>query len=69
MLFDQTVMLRQLDEVSWQLNLLRGRAQERSGPARGVTLSEIAEVEETIAQLKAAVDTFHLALPGRLPSR
>jgi hypothetical protein len=67
--FDQMVMLRQLDEVCWHLNLLRARDQERSGPARAFMLSEIAGVGESIAQLKAAMDTFHPALPGRQPNR
>jgi hypothetical protein len=67
--FDQTVMLRQLDEVGWHLNLLRARAQGRSAPARAFMLKEIAEVEKSIAQLKAAMDTFHPALPGRQPTR
>jgi hypothetical protein len=69
MLVDQTVILRQLDETSRHLNLLRGRAHERAGSARDFMLSEIAEVEESIAQLKAAVDRFHPALPGPRPTR
>jgi hypothetical protein len=66
---DQEVMLRQLDHVSWHLNMLRARTQERSTPARHFMLSEIAEVEESIAQLKAAMDVFHSALPGRRTTR
>jgi hypothetical protein len=62
-------MLGRLDEISWHLNLLRGRAQERAGPARDFMLTEITEVEEDIAQLKAAMDTFHPALPGRRATR
>jgi hypothetical protein len=67
--FDQRVILRQLDEISWHLNLRRGRAQERAGLVRDFMLIEIGEVEETIAQLKAANDTVHPAPPGRHSTR
>jgi hypothetical protein len=63
--FDQRVMLRQLDDISWHLNVLRARAQQRSGAARDLMLSEIADVEETIALLKATADMVDPALPGR----
>jgi hypothetical protein len=61
--------LRQLDEISWQLNVLRARAQRRWGPVHDLMLSQIAEVEDSVAWLKAALKTVNPATAGRGPSR